>query len=73
MAPLTPEAIAKADALLKLHESDSDSTATPISIVGWLHDTNTESSHLTAEIGHPFFFNTTMAHWGHWPSGSSMS
>ena len=53
MAPLMTEAIAKADALLKICENDSISTATPSLIMGWLHNTNMGPPPSIAEVPHP--------------------
>ena len=53
MAPLLSEAIVRADALLKLRENESISTVTLMSILGWLHNTNTGSPPSTSEVPHP--------------------
>ena len=53
MAPLMTEAIVKADALLKLRENDTISTATSSLIMGWLHRTDTGPPPSITEVPHP--------------------
>ena len=53
MAPLMTKAIVKADALLKLRENDTVSTATSSLIMGWLHRTDTGPPPSITEVPHP--------------------
>ena len=53
MAPLTTEAIAKADTLLKLCGNDTVSTTTSSVIMDWLHRTDTGPSPFITEVPYP--------------------
>ena len=53
LAPLTREAIEKADALLKAQEEATTFTTEPASISGWLKNTTTKLSASITEVPHP--------------------
>ena len=53
LAPLTKEAIEKADALVKARKEATISTTRPVSISGWVESTSTKLSASITEAPHP--------------------